>query len=114
MSADLAATKVFTALTDPSRRAVLTVVAHQGGASASDIASKLPISRQAVMKHLAVLEDSGLVRRERAGRAIRYVVVPDALYAASTWLRDLAASWDDRLDALRSAAEGGAGGSLRA
>lgn len=109
MSADPAATKVFTALTDASRRTVLTVLARQGGGSASDLATKLPISRQAVMKHLAVLEDSGLVRRERAGRAIRYVVVPDALYAASAWLRDLAESWDDRLEALRSAAEGSEG-----
>lgn len=108
MTAEDAATKVFAALTDPSRRAVLTVVARQNGGSASDVARVLPISRQAVMKHFAVLEDSGLVRRERAGRAIRYVVVADALYAASAWLRDLAGSWDDRLDALRSAAEGDA------
>ncbi|WP_446665901.1 ArsR/SmtB family transcription factor [Flexivirga sp. B27] len=105
MSEEPAATKVFTALTDASRRSVLTFVARNGGGSASDIAKALPISRQAVMKHLAVLEDSGLVRRERAGRAIRYVVVPDALYAASSWLRDLAESWDDRLEALRAAAE---------
>lgn len=105
MSAEDVATKVFAALTDPSRRAVLTVVARQGGGSASDVARVLPISRQAVMKHFAVLEDSGLVRRERVGRAIRYVAVADALYAASTWLRDLAGSWDDRLAALRTAAE---------
>lgn len=107
MSADPVATKVFTALTDASRRSVLTVVARRGGGSASDVAKALPISRQAVMKHLAVLEDSGLVRRERAGRAIRYVVVPDALYAASAWLRDLAESWEGRLEALREAAETG-------
>lgn len=105
MTGEPAATKVFAALTDGSRRAVLTVLARQGGGSASDVATMLPISRQAVMKHLAILEDSGLVRRERAGRAIRYVVVTDALYAASSWLQDLAASWDDRLAALKSAAE---------
>lgn len=105
MTEDSSAPSVFAALSDPSRRAVLTVLSRQGGGSASDIAKLLPISRQAIMKHLAVLEDSGLVRRERAGRAIQYVAVADELYAAADWLRQLAISWDDRLAGLRAAAE---------
>lgn len=96
---------VLLAMSDPTRRRVLEALAEEGTASATLLAGRLPVSRQAVVKHLRVLEDAGLVSGARAGREVRYEVRPEPLDASARWLADLAATWDRRLSALKRAAE---------
>jgi DNA-binding transcriptional ArsR family regulator len=92
---------VFGALADPTRRALLSTIADQRSATATELASELPISRQAVLKHLTALADAGLLDRERAGREVRYRVTPEPLSDAVSWMADVGAEWDDRLAVLR-------------
>jgi DNA-binding transcriptional ArsR family regulator len=92
---------VFAALADSTRRTVLDRLAEEGPLSASQLATGFPVSRQAVVKHLAALSDAGLVTSERAGREVRYQVSPGAIDDAVAWLRIVGARWDDRLAALR-------------
>jgi DNA-binding transcriptional ArsR family regulator len=96
---------VLSALADPTRRELLDVLADAGQASATVLAARLPVSRQAVVKHLQVLEAAGLVAGARAGREVRYAVRPEGLDAAARRLADLASTWDRRLLALKRAAE---------
>ncbi|HEX8007092.1 MAG TPA: metalloregulator ArsR/SmtB family transcription factor [Trebonia sp.] len=86
--------RVFAALADPRRRELLELLGRSAGSSASSLAAGLPISRQAVAQHLAVLEDYSLVRRRRAGREVLFSVRPEQLTAAATWLTDRAVAWD--------------------
>ena len=81
--------QVFGALADPSRRQVIGYLSERGTATATELTGELPMTRQAVSKHLATLSDAGLVSAERAGRETRYQ------------LTDAGAEWDERLDALR-------------
>jgi DNA-binding transcriptional ArsR family regulator len=90
---------VFAALADPTRRAVLERVAR-GGATATQIAADLPVTRQAVAKHLGVLEEAGLVRAQRRGRENRFSPTPAPLSDAITWMAAVGGAWDDRLAAL--------------
>ena len=92
---------VFTALADPTRRAVLEAVAEDGPASATALSARFPVTRQAVAKHLAALAEAGLVRPERRGREVRWSVVPEPLDGAAAWLAAVGDRWDRRLDALR-------------
>ena len=69
--------------------------------SASQLATGFPVSRQAVVKHLATLSDAGLVTSQRAGREVRYQVAPGAIDDAVAWLRIVGARWDERLSGLR-------------
>jgi DNA-binding transcriptional ArsR family regulator len=92
---------VFGALADPTRRALLSTIADQRSATATELASELPISRQAVLKHLTALADAGLLDRERSGREVRYRVTPEPLSDAVSWMTEVGAQWDDRLAALR-------------
>jgi len=96
---------VLAAVADPTRRQLLDVLVEAGRASATTLAGRLPVSRQAVVKHLQVLETAGLVEGVRAGREVLYSVRPDPLDASARWLADLSAAWDRRLDALKRAAE---------
>lgn len=96
---------VLTALADPTRRSLLDALAVAGQASATVLAAGLPVSRQAVVKHLQVLEAAGLVTGARAGREVRYVVRPDPLDATADWLAARSAAWDRRLRSLKRAAE---------
>ena len=91
---------VFGALADPTRRAVMRRLA-QGPATPSDLAGELPVSRQAVSKHLAVLRDAGLVTSARAGREHRFTLTPAPMAEAVSWMSTVSARWDDRLAALR-------------
>ena len=93
-------TDVFAALGDPTRRTVMEHVARRP-ATATQIASELPVTRQAVAKHLAVLQDAGLVRAERAGRERRFSPTPAPLGEAISWMASVGGAWDDRLAALR-------------
>lgn len=91
---------VFLALADPTRRAVMRRLAD-GPATPSDLAGELPVSRQAVSKHLAVLRDAGLVTSARAGREHRFTLTPAPMTDAVSWMSTVGARWDDRLAALR-------------
>jgi DNA-binding transcriptional ArsR family regulator len=92
---------VFAALADPTRWSVLETLLSGGAASATRLANRLPVSRQAVVKHLHVLEAAALVRGSRTGREVRYLATPGALEASARRLADLA-------DLARRARSGGA------
>lgn len=96
---------VLAALADPTRRLLLDLLAARGEASATALAEGVPVSRQAVVKHLAVLEAAGLVRGGRVGREVRYAVRPAALDATARWMAALAADWDRRLARIKLLAE---------
>lgn len=98
--------QVFVALADPTRLQLLFVLAEHGEASASSITAELPISRQAIVKHLAVLERGGLVTGHRQGREVLYSVCPDRLNATAGWMARVAAEWDVRLAEIKRIAEG--------
>jgi DNA-binding transcriptional ArsR family regulator len=89
---------VLVALADPTRRQLLDLLAAQG-------AEGLPVSRQAVVKHLTVLADAGLVAGSRVGREVRYSVRPAALDATARWMAALATDWDRRLATIKRIAE---------
>jgi DNA-binding transcriptional ArsR family regulator len=92
---------IFGALSDRSRRDVMSFISEYGEVSASELAEEMPISRQAIAKHLAALADAGLVSAERAGRQVRYRLTPGPLNDAMRWMADVGAEWDARLDALQ-------------
>ena len=96
---------VLAALADPTRRRLLDVLVDAGRASATTLADSLPVSRQAVVKHLQVLENAGLVTGVRMGREVLYTAQRQPLDASARWLADLSATWDRRLNALKQAAE---------
>jgi DNA-binding transcriptional ArsR family regulator len=98
---EAAAVAVFSALVEPTRRSLLDALARQGPATVSELADRLPVTRQAVAKHLAQLVDAGLVvAGEPQGRRVPYHLRSQPMRAALAWLRALANQWDDRLDAL--------------
>jgi DNA-binding transcriptional ArsR family regulator len=96
------AEQVFVALADPSRRAVLAALASGGPATATDLAARLPITRQAIAKHLALLSEAGLVTAEPGERRrVRYRLRSAPMQVAQQFLAALARDWDGPLDALR-------------
>ena len=95
------AAAVFGALADPTRRTLLQTIAAQPAATATELAAELPISRQAVVKHLAALADAGLVQRTRAGRDVQYRVSPEPLSDAVSWIAEVGGQWDARLESLQ-------------
>ncbi|WP_328444767.1 metalloregulator ArsR/SmtB family transcription factor [Streptomyces sp. NBC_00386] len=96
---------VLAALADPTRRQLLDLLAARGEVTATRLAEELPVSRQAVVKHLAVLDAAGLVTGSRVGREVRYAVRPAALNATARWMSALAADWDRRLAHIKRVAE---------
>lgn len=96
---------VLVALADPTRRQLLELLAAQGEATATTLAERLPVSRQAVVKHLTVLDAAGLVSGGRVGREVRYAVRPAALDTTARWMSGLAADWDRRLATIKRVAE---------
>ncbi|MFF8955107.1 ArsR/SmtB family transcription factor [Streptomyces sp. NPDC014894] len=96
---------VLTALADPTRRRLLELLAAEHEATATTLAEHLPVSRQAVVKHLAVLDAAGLVSSARVGREVRHTVRPAALDATARWMASLAADWDRRLARIKQMAE---------
>jgi DNA-binding transcriptional ArsR family regulator len=96
------AQEVFAALADPTRRAILAALATGGPATATDLGARLPISRQAVAKHLALLAEAGLVVAEPGERRrVRYRVDSAPMKVAEQFLAALARDWDGPLAALR-------------
>lgn len=96
---------VFAALGDDTRWSILAALG-EGDASASALAGRLPVSRQAIAKHLTVLEEAGLVEPLRVGREVRYRVLGAQLSATARRLDALGAEWDRRLAAIKQIAEG--------
>jgi DNA-binding transcriptional ArsR family regulator len=96
------AEQVFTALADPTRRAILAALAEDGPATVTDLAARLPITRQAIAKHLALLAVAGLVRAEPGERRrVRYRLRPAPMRVAQQFLAALARDWDSQLEALK-------------
>jgi DNA-binding transcriptional ArsR family regulator len=100
--------ELWGAVADPTRRRLLDALLAHGEATATTLADELPVTRQAVAKHLAVLERAGLVDSRRLGREVRYAVRPERLDAATEWLARVAAEWDQRLGAIKRLAESSA------
>jgi len=98
---DRAVGSVFAALADDTRRAVMRCLAERGPSTATQLASQLPVTRQAVAKHLAALDEAGLVQVERCGREARYRFTPQPFTEAMSWMASIGGQWDDRLAALR-------------
>jgi DNA-binding transcriptional ArsR family regulator len=93
--------EVFAALADDTRRGIYEqLLAHVNGLTATELSQSASVSRQAIVKHLQVLERSGLAEPERDGRDVRYYVATGGTKDASQWLIDHAAAWDRRIAAL--------------
>jgi DNA-binding transcriptional ArsR family regulator len=97
MSADA----VFGALSDPTRRQLLSLLDDHGEASATELARDLPVSRQAVVKHLGALAGAGLVASRREGREVLFRPTPEPMSDAMAWMTTVGAQWDERLAALQ-------------
>ena len=93
---------VFDALADPTRRVLMDRMRDRSGLSLSELADGLPMSRQAVTKHIDALRRAGLVRVRRAGRERLHELDARPLERVDDWLRPYAEAWDRRLDALRT------------
>jgi DNA-binding transcriptional ArsR family regulator len=91
---------VFAALADPTRRDVVRCLAD-APATATELSARVPVSRQAVVKHLSTLERAGLVDAARDGRNVRYRLTPAGFTDAVAWMTEVGAAWDKRLAALR-------------
>jgi DNA-binding transcriptional ArsR family regulator len=100
--------ELWAAVADPTRRRLLDALLAHGEATATTLAGDLPVTRQAIAKHLSVLARAGLVDSRRVGREVRYTVRPERLDAATGWLARVAAEWDDRLGAIKRLAESSA------
>ena len=97
--------ELWSAIGDPSRRRVLDLLVRRGEASASWLAGQVPFSRQAVSKHLVVLEQAGLISRRKQGREVLYQVDAERLDQATRAMAELARQWDRRLDTIKRLAE---------
>ena len=98
---------VFAALADPTRRALLRSISSGEASTPTELAALLPVTRQAVSKHLALLEQAQLVDAERSGREVRFQATPAPLGDAIAWMTAVGAQWDDRLAALGNAVAAG-------
>jgi DNA-binding transcriptional ArsR family regulator len=92
---------VFGALADPTRRRLVETLAQGETVTASGLATQLPMTRQAVAKHLAALRGAELVSASRVGRETHYKLRPQPLEHAASWIQMVSAEWDERLGALR-------------
>jgi DNA-binding transcriptional ArsR family regulator len=100
--AEAIAEQVFVALADPSRRAILAALASGGPATATDLAGQLPITRQAIAKHLGLLAEAGLVTAEPGERRrVRYRLRSAPMQVAQQFLAALARDWGGSLGALK-------------
>ncbi len=98
---------VLGALADPTRRGMVETLLRDGVTTVPALTGDLPITRQAVAKHLATLGEAGLVERvDGPGREVRYRLRPGALAPAADWMGRTASEWDARLDRLKRAVEG--------
>lgn len=98
--------RTFAALTDPTRRAILARLETEGDITIGAIAKPLAIKLPAVLKHLGVLEEAGLVKRRKAGRVVTVRLDPAPIAPALDWLKRYERFWAPRLDHLARYAEG--------
>jgi DNA-binding transcriptional ArsR family regulator len=98
--------ELWAAIAEPARRQLLDLLLAHGEATATTLARDLPITRQAVVKHLAVLDRAGLVTSRRVGREVRYAVRPGRLDEARRRLAEVAAGWEASLATIKRLAEG--------
>jgi ArsR family transcriptional regulator, cadmium/lead-responsive transcriptional repressor len=96
---------LWAAVGDPTRRQLLDALLARGEATATALAGELPVTRQAVAKHLAVLDRAGLVDGRKEGREVIYAVRADRLDAVSRSMANVAAAWDQRLATIKRLAE---------
>lgn len=96
---------VFSALADPTRRKLVDWLAEEGSGTATGFADRLPMSRQAVARHLQELQRAHIVESSRSGRETRFTLRPGALTEAASWLDDRAAAWDRTLARLSAFVE---------
>jgi DNA-binding transcriptional ArsR family regulator len=97
--------EVLVALADPMRRRVLDALSAHPQSTATDLAEQLPVSRQAIVKHLNVLEQAGLVEARKHGREVQFAVRPERLTLTAQWMHRVASAWDERLSAIKRLAE---------
>lgn len=97
---------VCAALADPTRRRLLERLGQQPPSSATTLAAQVPVSRQAVVKHLQILRDCDLVTSYKVGKEVLFEVRPDQLAATASWMTTLASRWTERLELLKQRAEG--------
>jgi DNA-binding transcriptional ArsR family regulator len=97
--------RTFAALVDPTRRAILTRLAARDGASVSELARPFPIKLPAIMKHLDVLGEAGLITRSKQGRTVTVRLAPEPMREALEWLRHYEQFWSCRLDRLSAYAQ---------
>jgi DNA-binding transcriptional ArsR family regulator len=97
--------RTFEALVDPTRRAILARLEREESASVSELAGPFAIKLPAVMKHLGVLEDAGLITRSKAGRTVTVRLSPDPMREAMEWLKRYERFWSASLDRLNAYAE---------
>ena len=105
MAATVEAVELVAAVTEPTRRRLLDLLLERGESTPSALANDLPVTRQAVTKHLTVLDRAGLVSGERHGREMRYRINVDRLDEATASLNALADAWDRRLLRIKRLAE---------
>ncbi|MDP9118791.1 MAG: metalloregulator ArsR/SmtB family transcription factor [Actinomycetota bacterium] len=96
---------VFAALADPTRRRVVHELSKDGPLTATQLAKRIPVTRQAIAKHFAALEDAGLATGIRSGRETRYELRTQAFAEAEAWMRAIGAMWDRRLAAFKGFVE---------
>jgi len=96
---------LFAALGDPTRLDLLRILSRGEPRSISSLSARRQLTRQAVTKHLRVLERAGLVRQARAGRESRFAAEPERLEAARAYLESVSAAWDDALARLKAHVE---------
>lgn len=97
--------QLLAAVAEPSRRQLLDALLARGEATATTLAEDSPLTRQAVSKHLAVLDRAGLVESRRRGREVRYSIRPERLNEATRSMAEVASAWDRRLQAIKRLAE---------
>jgi ArsR family transcriptional regulator, cadmium/lead-responsive transcriptional repressor len=105
--------RLWAAIADPMRLRLIDALLARADGTATDLAADLPISRQGVAKHLAVLEAAGLVARRRVGREVRFAVRPDTLDVATRRMAEVASGWDVRLTRIKALAESTSAGRRR-
>jgi DNA-binding transcriptional ArsR family regulator len=97
--------RTFHALSDPTRRAILARLETESSLSVSELAQPFPMQLNAVMKHLDVLNDAGLVARSKQGRTVTVCLTPEPMEAAMTWLQRYERFWTGSLDKLAALVE---------
>jgi DNA-binding transcriptional ArsR family regulator len=97
--------EVLGALADPTRRAIVGRLAAGATPTATELSRELPMTRQAVSKHLQSLQDAELVEMERRGRESRYRLRPEQLRLAGDWIDEVGGTWEQRLDRLKTIIE---------